>query len=122
MNALVSESDNMLSGTSLNPIPYPEPGDFSFVRDPLTRMFLHDAYQAVSLANAWVALRTESPPADKGFMFHTSSTTDSIQKFMRYANEHSGASYAITMRAMERIAKKGWKQFVSEMEASQNGH
>ena len=99
-----------------------EPGDFSFIRDPFYRMFLHDAYQAVGMADAWSALRNESPPADRGFMFSSSAATDMIQQCMRYANQHSGASYAITMRCMERIAKRGWSQFVSEMEASQNKH
>lgn len=85
-----------------------EPGDFSFIRDPLTRMFLHDAYQAVSMADAWVSLRSESP------------TTDRIQNYMRYSNDHSGASYALTMRSMETIAKKGWETFVRLIQSSQN--
>ena len=119
MNALVSESNIMYSESFLNPT---EPGDFSFVRDAMYRMFLHDAYQAVGLANAWSALRNESPPADKGFMFSSSPATDTIQKFMRYADEHSGASYGITMRCMEKIAKKGWSAFVSEYQTSQKGH
>lgn len=99
-----------------------EPGDFSFIRDPLYRMFLHDAYQAVGMADAWSALRNESPPADKGYMFSSSPATDMIQQCMRYANEHSGASYAITMRCMESIAKKGWSSFVTVNMASQNKH
>lgn len=119
MNTVISPSDKKVPGSAQMTI---EPGDFSFVREPLYRMFLHDAYQAVSMADAWSALRYESPPADKGFLFSSSSTTDSIQKFMRYADEHSGASYAMTMRSMERIAKKGWTQFVSEIQQSQNRH
>ena len=109
----------MHSESFLNPT---EPGDFSFVRDAMYRMFLHDAYQAVGLANAWSALRNESPPADKGFMFSSSPATDMIQKFMRYADEHSGASYGITMRCMEKIAKKGWSAFVSEYPTSQKSY
>jgi hypothetical protein len=99
-----------------------EPGDFSFVRDPMWRMFLHDAYQAVGLADAWSYLRDESPPDDKGFMFSSSSATDTIQKFMRHRHDHSGASYGITMRCMERIAKRGWSEFVSGNLDSQNTH
>ena len=118
---LTTETDN----TSLNNPPSTdtfEPGDFTFVRDAMWRMFLHDAYQAVGLADAWSALRDESPPADKGFMFSSSPATDMIQKFMRYADEHSGASYGITMRCMESIAKRGWSAFVSENLSSQNAH
>jgi hypothetical protein len=113
----MTEADNMPPPQPLNEPPSSspvEPGDFSFIRDPLTRMFLHDAYQAVSMADVWSALRSESPPADRGFMFHSSPTTDMIQKCMRHLNDHSGASYGITMRCMERIAKDGWDFFVSE--------
>ncbi len=117
------ESDNMASQQPLNQEPSAstvEPGDFSFIRDATTRMFLHDAYQAVGLADAWTYLRDESPPADRGFMFSSSPATDKIQKFMRYADSHSGASYGITMRCMESIAKRGWDNFVSESRSSQN--
>jgi hypothetical protein len=117
--------DNMTTQAPLNTAPPTntyEPGDFSFVRDSMWRMFLHDAYQAVGLADAWTYLRDESPPADKGFMFSSSPATDTIQKFMRYADEHSGASYGITMRCMESIAKRGWPAFVSENLSSQNAH
>lgn len=96
-----------------------EPGDFTLIRNAMYRMFLHDAYQAVEMADAWESLRNESPPDDKGFMFHSSATTDKIQECMRYANIHSGASYGITMRCMEHIAKKGWAAFVNEYVASQ---
>jgi hypothetical protein len=119
----VTAPDTLYSEERLNQpssTPTIEPGDFSFVREPLYRMFLHDAYQAVELADAWSALRYESPPADKGYMFSTSSVTDTIQNYMRYLNDHSGASYALTMRCMERIAKKGWATFVKETMASQN--
>ena len=95
-----------------------EPGDFSFVKDAYSRLFLHDAYQAVELANAWSVLRDESPPEDNGCMVRSSPTTDKIQTFMRYAVNHSGVSYGITMRCMERIAKRGWGAFVSESLAS----
>lgn len=113
----MTEPDNMPPPQPLNQepsVPTLEPGDFSFIRDATTRMFLHDAYQAVGLADAWTYLRDESPPADRGFMFSTTPTTEKIQKFMRHAEEHSGASYGITMRQMEKIAKRGWETFVSE--------
>lgn len=88
------------------------PGDFSFITDPLTKMLLEDAYQAVTMSNSWTALRDTSPPDDKGFMFSVSPTTDAIDKLMRFLDQHSGASYALTMRSMEAIAKKGWVEFV----------
>ena len=116
---------NMLTPAPLKPPPPTdtfEPGDFSFVRDPMYRRFLHDAYQAVGLADAWSYLRDESPPDDKGFMFSSSPITDTIQKFMRDIDEHSGASYGITMRCMEMIAKRGWSAFVSGNLDSQNTH
>lgn len=122
---IITETYNNTTQAPLNTEPPTdpfEPGDFSFIRDPMWRMFLHDAYQAVWLADAWSSLRDESPPDDKGFMFSSSPTTDTIQKFMRHHHDHSGASYGITMRSMESIAKRGWLTFVSENLDSQNTH
>jgi hypothetical protein len=90
----------------------PLPGDFSFISDSHSKEMLEDAYQAVTVSNTWDALRNTTPPADKGFMFSVSPTTDAIQKHMRLLDQHSGASYGWTMRCMEAIAKNGWETFI----------
>jgi hypothetical protein len=86
------------------------PGDFSWCTDgPM----LADAYQAVTAAEAWDFLRTETPPGEKGYMFWSHPTQKKIESHMKLLETHSGASYGWTMRQMEAIAKRGWHSWAA---------
>ncbi len=88
------------------------PGDFSFVKDEMTRIMFDDAYKAIdSIFGAWEFVKGD--PGDGGFMFSSDPYSVAISKAMKY-NGHSGASYGWTMRVMQRIAKVGWDRFVAE--------
>ena len=90
----------------------PKPGDFSWMASAFDRDMLHDGYRAVEqVPSAWEWLRTESPPADKGYMFWGHPMLSAISKKMEIG--HSGASFAITMRALQNIATLGWDKWVS---------
>lgn len=90
----------------------PKPGDFSWMKAPSGVVsMLEDGYKAVDqVPSAWEWLRTESPPADKGYMFWGDPMLDAIGKNMKIG--HSGASFAITMRALQSIATMGWAKWV----------
>ena len=68
---------------------------------------LRDAYDAITQCELWDWLRTYSPEDNKGFMFSTHPNLERINKAMKYEG-HSGSSYAMTMRVMEKIAKEGF--------------
>jgi hypothetical protein len=87
--------------------------DFEIVYSEFESMMLRDAYKAISKCNLWEWIRTYSPEKDKGFMFSEHPNLDRINKAMEF-DGHSGASYAITMRVMESIAKNGWETLKSQ--------
>lgn len=87
-----------------------QPGDFSFMRDPLSREMVEDIYRAVQAAEAWDLMK-EEPEAGKGYMFSSDPRYKPIQKKMEYLG-HSGASYGWTMRQAQFIAQKGWAEYV----------
>ncbi len=88
----------------------PQPGDFSWCAEgPI----LADAYQAITAAEAWDFFRTESPPADTGYMFWGHPMQKKVESYMKLLDTHSGASYGWTMRQMEAIAKRGWASWVA---------
>ena len=85
-----------------------QPGDFSNIRSygPM----LKDAYKAVTIAGAWEWLKLDTTPGNRGFMFCDDPMITAISKNIGYG--HSGASFAMTMREMEFIAKNGWEKFI----------
>ena len=88
-------------------------GDFSFIDDPLFRESLTYDFNAINEIGeeAWEAFMNHDP--DHSFMYNTHGPIwDKIQKNV-YPG-HSGASYGISMRIFEKIAKYGWEQFVLE--------
>lgn len=85
------------------------PGDFSFL--PADATMLKNAYDAVTAEGLWDFFRDQSPPADRGYMFWGAPELKKLDPHLESVG-HSGASYGMTMRAMEAIAKKGWDQFV----------
>ena len=84
------------------------PGDFSFIKSKSDRDMLEDAYNAVTVSNAWDFFQTQAPPDDKGYMFWNTPELTAIIKNMKHGDLHSGASFASTMRAIQSIALMGW--------------
>ena len=90
-------------------------GDFKSLKlSDWDRTMLEDAYQAVTKANKWGFLRRTDVPGDGGFMFTNWPSMRDIETFMTYEG-HSGASYGMTMRVMEFIAKHGWDAYVEKV-------
>ena len=95
-------------------------GDFnSLSMDDWERTMLEDAYKAVTKAKRWDFLRRADVPGPKGFMFSEWPQMKDIDAFMEYGG-HSGATYGMTMREMEFIAKKGWDAFVTKYKNRRN--
>lgn len=93
-------------------------GDFS--RLPLSdgdKEMLSSAYEAVSsVPDGWDFLKTYDP-GHGGFMFSTPPPKmEEINKAVldRYGG-HSGASYGMTMRNIQFIAKEGWSTYVTKV-------
>ena len=91
----------------------PPAGDFSWMEDGLTQYYFTDAYQVMTRLGAWEWLRTAEPPAEQGFMFWSPRPSELEAIDAAIDKGHSGASYGVTMRAMEAIAKKGWEVFLA---------
>lgn len=89
-------------------------GDFNSL--PISKWekdMLQDAYDTITSLKLWDWMRKDSTPGENGFMFSRCSELDKITNTMKY-NGHSGSSFALTMRAMETIAKQGWSHYVSQ--------
>ena len=92
-----------------------QPGDFSFVEDALWRKTLTHDYACLARED-WLALRDHD--ADDSFILETNGVVwDSIRAKM--SDDHSGASMALSLRNLERIAKFGWDAFVKKFTDSQ---
>ena len=72
--------------------------------------FLQDAADAITAAEAWDYIRNF---AGESFMFSRSAELSQIQAHMKMMDQHSGSSYGIVMRHMEKIAKEGWENYVA---------
>ena len=85
----------------------PPEGDFRMSADSY---LLKNTYDAITMLKLWEWLAKYDPPADKGFMF---SHTPELKAITTATEEvgHSGASFAMTMRHMQLIAKKGWLEY-----------
>ena len=93
-------------------------GDFSFIKDEMTRTAFTDAYSAIQKAEVWELVK--AGPGDGGFMFGGNAIRERIKPFYVDRVGHSGSSYAFTFRAMERLASIGWPAFVAEFIANQS--
>ena len=89
-------------------------GEFDF-SDKYSRDFLKSAHQTISRCELWNWLRNFEPQEGRGFMF-----AEGVSELDRLNDElfkdpvssgHSGASYGITMRNMEYIAKNGYSAY-----------
>ena len=107
------------------------PGDFSWIDDcptykgigygkALEKEMFTDAYNSVSKVNGgWVYLRDPDAVGEGGFMFSSSISHPNIRAEIdnhlfktESGSGHSGASYGLTMRTMEYIAKRGWLDLI----------
>lgn len=96
----------------------PAYGDFSALNLPgYDREIMQAGFDAVeSVEGGWEYLKNYEPPANQGFMF---SLAEGKRKEIDAAIEakypgHSGASYGITMRNLQYIAKIGWDAYAKE--------
>ena len=86
-------------------------GDFSFIKENDTRVIIEDAYNAVSnTEGGWEFIKTFVPK--RGFMYADDPKLSEISHKMKMHDDHSGVSYAWTMRQIEYIAKNGWSNYV----------
>jgi hypothetical protein len=89
-------------------------GKFEFIIDETDRAYCMNAHKAITVTENWEYLRIFVPESNKGFMFSKSNELEQIELEMRkdpISQNHSGASYAIIMRIMEFIAKKGYEEY-----------
>lgn len=84
---------------------------FDFEESAMMRTCLQDAYDAVTELNLWDYLRDTH--FDSFTYYHGSNVElhDQLLKLVDKNNIHSGASYGITMRNMECIAKQGFAEW-----------
>ncbi len=88
------------------------PGDFANIPgiSKFDAKYFSDAYIAIEKAGNWEDLKKTQV---ESFMFSPPDFLGSITSQMKLMNQHSGASFGITMRNMEYIAKNGWDAFVA---------
>lgn len=96
-------------------------GDFSFIYDDATRIYLKDAWQAIEKTNTWDDLKSKDVPGEGGFMFSSHPVIKKIYSGMDDSLGHSGATFGWTMRQMEYIAKDGWETWVEEVLKNREG-
>lgn len=71
---------------------------------------------AVTAAEAWDWMRQFN---EESFMFSQDPMIQRItDKMGDYAGHHSGASFGMTMRVMEHIAKHGWESLAAKVAES----
>lgn len=86
---------------------------FNFVTNVMERTVLMDAYDAVNELNLWEYLKENTFESFTYYNGPNQKLHDQLLEKADKSNIHSGASYGITMRNMEKIAKEGfdvWKQ------------
>ena len=92
---------------------------FTFIEDENSREYLQSAHRAITSCELWDWLREYNTNA---FMWDRSPEFTRIREKMREdpINEyHSGASYALTMRQIEAVAKIGYDAYKQEYMVAQ---
>jgi len=110
---------------------YYAPGDFSWIDacpeykgsgygKMMDKTMFSETYEAINkVSGGWDYLRHPSPVGEGGFMYSSISSSPDIRSQIdeeiqktESGQGHSGASYGITMRHMEYIAKHGWIKYI----------
>ena len=86
------------------------PGDFSFIQDQAEREALTHDYIVVTNVKAWDALKRHD--SSKTFFMDTWGEPWETLRTSTWQH-HSGASLALSFRALEMIAKSGWDAYVA---------
>ena len=86
------------------PVRVPKHGDFWFIKDSLFRESLEWDYQVMIENDLWESFKKRDD--DKPFIY------DELVTCYAWYLGHSGASWCISMRNMEYIAKHGWEAYV----------
>lgn len=84
---------------------------FDFIEDHTFKICLEDAYDAVVEMDLWDYLKNN---VFDSFAYYDGPDTQLHYELLKKAdrrNLHSGASYGITMRNIEQIAKNGFDQW-----------
>lgn len=86
-------------------------GLFDFEQSATMRTCLQDAYDAVTELKLWDYLRDNQFDSFSYYHGPNIELHETLLKLADKNNLHSGASYGITMRNMESIAKKGFDRW-----------
>ena len=79
------------------------------------RSALHDMYTVINEKELWDHIRDNPPDPNKGYMFGSDDKINLIDNDQRVNQHgHSGATFAYSMRVMQRISKVGFQKFVEE--------
>ena len=92
------------------------PVDLSFISNEHTRKMVANGHQAVTQLELWPWLSTFDP--EHGFMYTTHDNIDAISRKMNAlpnAPGHSGASFGLTMRHLQFMAKHGMNKYKDEL-------
>lgn len=102
-----------------------ERGDFSFLTDNPNKkgsfepdkIMYTEAFKAIESVEGGWDFMAHDDPGDGGFMFGRSKDQSMREKIddaicKNDSMGHSGATYGITMRTMQHIAKNGWVKFI----------
>ena len=73
---------------------------------------LNDAYQAISVTGNWNNMKHFMGDS---FVFDLVPWLVNVATAMQYRDSHSGTSFGLTMRIMEKIAKEGWEAYVKSL-------
>jgi hypothetical protein len=87
-------------------------GDFSFIKDKLIRETLEYDFKIINnIPGSWDEFREHD--LDKSFMYQTYGQI--WEKIAQQAFPgHSSASFGMSMRTFEYIAKHGWESYVNK--------
>jgi len=84
-------------------------GNFDYIKDNSERIMLENAWQAITQTNTWDFVVQDN----LSFMWSKDTQIDIISEKMEELgyNQHSGCSFACTMRNMQYLAKNGVDKF-----------
>jgi hypothetical protein len=87
-------------------------GDFNSLNlDETEKEMLSDAYDTITALDLWDWMRDPNTPGDKGFLFSDAPEITKIINSMNY-KDHSGSSFGLTLRTMQKIAVYGWDAYL----------